>query len=114
MGRAFIQRMNKIFLCTIEEIPAGQSREFLLPDGVCVAVFHTGSGFYAVENRCPHAGGTLSGGLLDQEVLMCIWHGWRFDLRTRQCLTRPNAQLRAYSLLVEEENLYLKLSQLQT
>lgn len=106
--------MNRIFLCVASEIPAGRSREFLLPDGACVAVFHSGSGFYAVENRCPHAGGTLSGGFLDQDVLMCIWHGWRFDLRTGECLTRPNARLRAYSLVIEEENLYLNLSQPQT
>lgn len=106
--------MNKLFLCAASEIPAGRSKEFLLPDGACVAVFHTGSGFYAVENRCPHAGGTLSGGFLDHDVLMCIWHGWRFDLKNRQCLTRSNARLRTFPLLIEEEGLYLKLSQPET
>ena len=47
-----------------------------------VAIFKTEEGFFAVENRCPHAGAFLHEGMVSDNILTCIWHGWRFDLET--------------------------------
>ncbi|MDQ2679726.1 MAG: Rieske 2Fe-2S domain-containing protein [Candidatus Eremiobacteraeota bacterium] len=47
-----------------------------------VAVFHTGGEFFALENSCPHQGGPLADGWLEDGTITCPWHGWCFDLRT--------------------------------
>jgi nitrite reductase/ring-hydroxylating ferredoxin subunit len=51
-----------------------------------VAVFRAEVGLFAVANACPHAGNPLIEGELVGEVLVCAFHGWRFDLATGACL----------------------------
>ena len=41
---------------------------------------------FAVDNNCPHMGGPLGRGALQQAELTCPWHGWRWDVRSgRNC-----------------------------
>lgn len=50
---------------------------------ICIA-HHQGS-WYAVGARCPHAGGPLAGGHLDETgAVVCPWHRFGFDLKTGQ------------------------------
>jgi nitrite reductase (NADH) small subunit/3-phenylpropionate/trans-cinnamate dioxygenase ferredoxin subunit len=51
-------------------------------EGVPVAVWRVGDAFYAMEDRCPHAGHALHDGALRGCVVVCPQHGWDFDLRT--------------------------------
>ena len=37
---------------------------------------------YAIDNACGHLAYPLNEGRLDGHVVMCIWHGARFDVRT--------------------------------
>ena len=45
-----------------------------------IAVFHTGDGVFAVDNRCPHMGFPLVKGTVAGDILTCDWHHARFDL----------------------------------
>jgi nitrite reductase/ring-hydroxylating ferredoxin subunit len=47
----------------------------------------------AFRNECVHQGLSLDGGLLEDGVLTCPWHGFRFQADTGECLTAPGAQL---------------------
>lgn len=38
-------------------------------------------GYFAVQDRCPHAGGSLAEGKLEGTLLSCPRHGWTFDVR---------------------------------
>lgn len=45
-------------------------------------VVHAAGAAYLIQRRCPHRGGDLSRGRLeDGHILVCPKHGWRFDLR---------------------------------
>ena len=35
---------------------------------------------HALDNNCPHNGGPLSKGSLENGVLTCPWHGWRWEV----------------------------------
>jgi pyruvate oxidase len=41
--------------------------------------------YSALEDRCPHAGGPLAEGSIEDGRLVCPWHGREFDLATGQC-----------------------------
>ncbi len=58
----------------------------------------------AFRNECAHLGMPLDGGSIDPEsgVLVCPWHGFRFDCASGECLTVPEAQLEALPLRVEQ------------
>lgn len=58
-------------------------------DGTPVAVFNVGGRYYAMEDRCPHDGGVLSGGAVEDDVVICPRHGASFCVRTGKVLSPP-------------------------
>ncbi len=44
---------------------------------------------YALEDTCPHDGGELSAGRIEDHVVECPRHGARFDVRTGAVLRMP-------------------------
>jgi 3-phenylpropionate/trans-cinnamate dioxygenase ferredoxin subunit len=45
--------------------------------------------FYAIENRCSHDDGDLSGGEICDAAITCPRHGARFNLKTGAVLSPP-------------------------
>ena len=45
--------------------------------GICLT--HYKGKFSALDNKCPHQGGPLGEGSIENGVLRCPWHGWDFD-----------------------------------
>lgn len=44
-------------------------------------------GCYAVAAVCPHLGGPLDRAHVEDGCLVCPWHGYRFDVRTGECVS---------------------------
>ncbi len=64
------------------KIPEGSGLPVALGDTV-VAVFNLGGEFFALDDACPHRGGSLGvGGVTDDCRVICPMHGWEFDIRT--------------------------------
>jgi nitrite reductase/ring-hydroxylating ferredoxin subunit len=59
-------------------------RDYELLDGTMLGVANVAGMFHAFDATCPHRGGPLVGGALDEGVLRCPWHGYRFALATGQ------------------------------
>ncbi len=65
---------------------------------------------HGVRNRCPHHGGPLCLGKVEERlvgqpgsydltgvtVLRCPWHGWEFDPATGRCLDDPSLRVAVY------------------
>ena len=65
-----------------DEIPAGGSKVVEIK-GQNVAIFKADGVLYAVENTCPHQGGPLGEGYLEDNcIVSCPWHAWSFDVTT--------------------------------
>ena len=64
------------------EIPVGEGRAYAV-DGDQVAIFRLSTGaLRAVSAICPHAGGPLADGQIDDQVLICPLHLNVFELDT--------------------------------
>ena len=48
--------------------------------GQDVALFSVNGTIHAMEDFCPHQGGSLGTSPLDGKVVTCRGHGWRFDV----------------------------------
>lgn len=48
-----------------------------------------GDRYSALDDLCPHAGGPLSQGSIENGLLVCPWHGREFDLATGACEGLP-------------------------
>lgn len=89
-------------------IPAGKTSD--LPPGMAkcvshgnraVAVFNIGGRFYACDDTCPHAGGSLHEGFVEGTTVSCPWHGWSFDLASGP--KGPWDGVRRYPVVIVED-----------
>jgi nitrite reductase (NADH) small subunit len=75
----------KANLGSIEKIPLGQGRVFMI-GGVDIAVFRQRDGrLFATQSRCPHRNGPLADGLVGGGKVVCPLHAKKFDLASGQC-----------------------------
>ncbi|HEV2915239.1 MAG TPA: non-heme iron oxygenase ferredoxin subunit [Pyrinomonadaceae bacterium] len=86
----------------VEDVPEGRGATVELKDGTELALYHIEGEFHAIENFCPHKGAPLADGHLCGHTVECDWHGWRFDVRTGQCLNRPHSPVETYEVLIED------------
>jgi ferredoxin-nitrite reductase len=75
-----------------DDLPEGTGKALSI-NGCEVAVFRCQGALYALENSCPHAGGSLAGGIIEGDEVICPLHAHRFNVKTGACSTDP--QLRA-------------------
>jgi nitrite reductase (NADH) small subunit len=74
--------MNEVEVGALEDIPVGEGRTYAVEDAQ-VAVFRLRDGtLRAIDAVCPHRGGPLADGLIDERVVVCPLHGHTFDMCT--------------------------------
>ncbi|WP_163421647.1 thiamine pyrophosphate-dependent enzyme [Flagellimonas sp. CMM7] len=60
-----------------KELPEGRVKTVTADHkGICLTHFE--GKFSALDNRCPHQGGPLGEGSIENGMLRCPWHGWDF------------------------------------
>ncbi|MEZ5408296.1 MAG: Rieske (2Fe-2S) protein [Acidimicrobiales bacterium] len=62
----------------------------------------------AFRNACVHQGRPLDGGRLDNGVLVCPWHGFRYDAAAGECLSSPGSRLDAVACAVHGDRIWLR------
>ncbi|MBO0740552.1 MAG: Rieske (2Fe-2S) protein [Hyphomicrobiaceae bacterium] len=99
------------------EIPPG-SRMLVKVAGRDIVIFNIKGELFALSDRCPHKGGSLSRGKLSGavtscgpgnyqysrpgEIIRCPWHAWEFDVRTGRSWCDPHRmRLMNYAIAVE-------------
>lgn len=58
--------------------PRGGRVKSVTCDGTMVAITHYDAEYHALDNECPHQGGPLGEGSIEDGLLRCPWHGWDF------------------------------------
>jgi nitrite reductase (NADH) small subunit/3-phenylpropionate/trans-cinnamate dioxygenase ferredoxin subunit len=71
-----------------EDLPKGKSA--IVSAGKDeIALFNYKGKYYAINNKCLHNGSSLGEGRIEEGILICPNHEWRFDLVTGQCPQNP-------------------------
>jgi 3-phenylpropionate/trans-cinnamate dioxygenase ferredoxin subunit len=109
--------MTRHVVATVDEIAPGGSK-LVSVKGREIGLFNVNGSFYALANRCPHAGGALCEGevvglvqsdgpgnykiVRNGEFLRCPWHGWEYEISTGQSWCDPkNVTIRQFPVAVE-------------
>jgi len=96
-------------VAAIDDIPVGTGRAVEI-NGRTVALFHTESGFFAIDNSCPHRGGPLVDGDLSCDEIVCPWHFWVFDLKTGRHAD-PRIRVATHEVKQERGRILLRVSE---
>jgi len=109
--------MTRHVVATTAEIKPGE-KKLVTVKGREVGIFNVNGEFFALANRCPHAGGPMCDGKVvalvapgkpgeysltrKNEFVRCPWHGWEFEIRTGQSWCDPDdLKLRQFKVAVE-------------
>ncbi|NQT35925.1 MAG: Rieske 2Fe-2S domain-containing protein [Planctomycetes bacterium] len=65
----------------------------------------------AVDGLCPHQGGPLSEGALEDGILRCPWHGWGFDPRTGESSDPPQEGVAAYDVDARDDGVHVAVEE---
>ena len=51
-----------------------------------VCVGRSGDTYFAIDDTCPHAGGSLGEGIIDRGLVICPLHAYGFEIATGRCV----------------------------
>jgi nitrite reductase (NADH) small subunit/3-phenylpropionate/trans-cinnamate dioxygenase ferredoxin subunit len=76
-----------------------------------VAVFRVQDQYFAIDDLCPHMGASLSGGYVEDGIVTCPWHYWRFRLSDGAWADNPRVKTGCYTVHVVGDELQLEVAQ---
>jgi nitrite reductase (NADH) small subunit/3-phenylpropionate/trans-cinnamate dioxygenase ferredoxin subunit len=92
------------------DIPEGEGRAFAV-SGRMVAVFNEGGTFHAIDDFCPHMGASLAGGYMEDGIVTCPWHAWRFCIHNGEWCDNPRIKIDAFECRVEGDDIQVRVTQ---
>lgn len=82
-------------LCDLDELEEGMGKPVEI-GGFQLGVFLDKGEVYVTDNNCPHAGGNLACGHIENGHILCPWHSWPFNLKTGELRDMPNCVISTY------------------
>ncbi len=93
-----------------KELPEGRVKTVTAGHkGICLTHFE--GKFSALDNRCPHQGGPLGEGSIENGMLRCPWHGWDFNPCTGKSPGGYDDGILTYKIKEEEDAIYVGLDE---
>ena len=100
------QMSEFVKVAKLSELAPGAARKVDL-SGQDVALFNVAGKICAIQDLCPHRGGSLAEGYLEGDTVTCPWHGWRFRVTDGLNPVNPAAKVSCYQVKVEGDDVYV-------
>ena len=95
-------------VCRVEELVEGQGRS-LDASGIRLAVFRSGGDLVALCGRCPHSGGSLGHGWIEDGEVVCPLHRWHFRLSDGRCTTIRGESVHRFRCEVRGDEVWVEV-----
>ncbi len=107
---------NYVKVAVTTEIPVGKMKAVKL-ESKEILIVNVNGNYFAIGSKCTHAGGDLSKGTLEGNIVTCPKHNAKFDVTTGKVVSHPKVALfhpkandePTYQVKVENENILVKL-----
>jgi nitrite reductase (NADH) small subunit len=91
---------------SLSALPPGSVMEVTLGEA-CYAICNGNGELHALSGICPHAGGPLGQGTLQENLVVCPWHEWAYDVRTGENDYDPAIKLDRFAVKAEGDDILL-------
>ena len=98
----------RVNMGTLADVPPGKILEKKIM-ARRVAVVNENGNLFGIESDCKHMRASLAKGKITDGIVTCPWHGWKYDLKTGNCLTVDKFQLKKYEIEIEDDQIFLLL-----
>jgi NAD(P)H-dependent nitrite reductase small subunit len=100
--------LPKIRVASINELPEDKGL-VVEAEGNRLALFSHQGKFFAIDEICPHRGGPLHEGVIQDGVVACPLHLWQFDLKSGISPVNPLSKVRTYRVWCEDDDLFVEV-----
>jgi nitrite reductase (NADH) small subunit/3-phenylpropionate/trans-cinnamate dioxygenase ferredoxin subunit len=79
-----------------------------------VALFLVDGQPCAIDDVCPHMGASLGAGEVENGVVTCPWHGWRFRVTDGTWADNPRIKIAIFPVRVVGEDVQIQILERET
>jgi len=101
-------RIVKAKACAVKELAEGVGR-LATVGGKALALFRLGERVVALDAECPHEGGPLQDGIIEEGCVVCPWHNYKFELAGGQCDVDPSLKVHTYPTTIEDDMVFVEV-----
>ena len=89
-----------VTVARVRDIAPGSAKAVMIGNRE-IALFNVDGTFYALDNTCPHQGGPLCEGWVEDNEVTCPWHAWTFKLSDGKMTLGDYACVDAFDVRVD-------------
>jgi nitrite reductase (NADH) small subunit/3-phenylpropionate/trans-cinnamate dioxygenase ferredoxin subunit len=97
-------------VCRLSELKEGEGKNVVI-GGKILAVFRIGEKVHAIDDACPHMGFSLAGGAVEDGIVTCPLHAWRFRLDDGTWLSSPRVKIGCYPVRIVGDQVQIETPQ---
>ena len=94
-------------VCKVGDVVEGEGKTVSV-NGKLIALFKVDGAFHAIDDTCPHMGASLAGGYVENKVVTCPWHAWRFRLTDGAWADNPRIKIGCYAVRVNGDDVEIE------
>jgi nitrite reductase (NADH) small subunit len=91
---------------SLSSLPPGSVTEVTLAEN-SYAICNINGVLHALDGVCPHAGGPLGQGNLQDNMVICPWHEWAYDCRTGENDFDPAVKLDRFAVKADGDDILM-------
>ena len=105
--------MDFVKIAHVEDFEDTRIKSYTLLGKHVAVVKEADGSFYATEIGCKHQNADLTNGEFQGDVVKCPWHGWKYNIRTGQCVGHKGAPLRRHGLKLVGDEIRISLQPME-
>jgi nitrite reductase/ring-hydroxylating ferredoxin subunit len=100
--------MPLIRIGSVSALRPGEAAEGEADGNVYAICCHEGE-VHVFDGSCPCTGGPLGQGTIRDGLLVCPWHGMRYDAHTGVCAYDPNVRLTQFPVEIRGDDILIRI-----
>jgi len=96
-------------VCRADELVPGEGKTVEV-GGKLIAVFAECGQYFAIDDVCPHMGASLGQGCVENGIVTCPWHAWRFRLADGAWADSPRIKIGCYPVRVIDGSVQVEMN----
>ena len=110
----FVYQMSEFkTIAKTDSVAEGTGAAFPL-DGRMIAIFNEQGNYHAIDDFCPHMGASLAAGHVEDGIVICPWHAWRFKICDGTWCDNPKLGVTAYEVRVVDDEIQVKIEETES
>jgi nitrite reductase (NADH) small subunit/3-phenylpropionate/trans-cinnamate dioxygenase ferredoxin subunit len=103
------ERMSEFHtVCKVQDLKEGEGKTVVIGQRM-IAVFTIDGTPHAIDDTCPHMGASLSGGYLENGIVTCPWHAWRFRVTDGVWADNPRIKIGCHQVRVVGDDVQIQI-----